>query len=113
MLIWIPDRLVATLLMGVIGGGFGVFTPIAWGALQELSPDHLVSRALTLYGAGAMTAGIAGITAFGWLTQEFGAKAGVFGIALMLFLTACVAAYLGRAMETKPRLELVQARAQR
>jgi MFS family permease len=108
LLLCVPDRLVATLLMGVIGGGFGVFTPIAWGALQELSPDHLVSRALTLYGAGAMTAAIAGITAFGWLTQEFGVQASILGIAAILLLTGSVAAYLGRDMQTKPRLHLIQ-----
>ena len=113
LLIWTPDRFVATLLMGVIGGGFGVFTPIAWGALQELSPDHLVSRALTLYGAGAMTAGIAGITVFGWLTQEVGVRASVFGIASILFVTASVAAYLGRGMQTQPRFKLVQSVVQR
>jgi DHA3 family macrolide efflux protein-like MFS transporter len=107
LLVWSPNRLVATLLMSVIGGGFGVFTPIAWGALQELSPDHLVSRALTLYGAGAMTAAIAGMTAFGWLTEEFGVRASVFGIAIVLFVTAMVAVWLGRGMQTRPTLQLV------
>jgi DHA3 family macrolide efflux protein-like MFS transporter len=107
LLVWIPGRLAATLLMSVIGGGFGVFTPIAWGALQELSPDHLVSRALTLYGAGAMTAAIAGMTAFGWLTQEFGVRASLFGIAFVLFVTAVVAMWLGRGMQARPDLRLV------
>jgi DHA3 family macrolide efflux protein-like MFS transporter len=108
LFVWAPNRVVATLLMGVIGGGLGVFTPIAWGALQELSPDHLVSRALTLYGASAMTAAIIGMTVFGWLTERFGVRASLFGIAFMLFATGLVAASLRRGMQTRPTLRLVE-----
>jgi MFS family permease len=107
LLMWVPNFVVAVLLMGVIGGGLGVFTPIAWGALQELSPDHLVSRALTLYGASAMTAAIIGMTAFGWLTERFGVRASIFGIAFMLLATSVVAASLRNSMQTRPALRLV------
>ena len=87
----VPDRVVATLCMIMIGGGLGVFTPIAWGVLQELSPDRLVARILTIYGTGAMAAAIVGMTVFGWVTQQFGERASVVGIGLILMMTAVVA----------------------
>jgi MFS family permease len=86
-----PDRVIATACMIVIGGGLGVFTPIAWGVLQEISPEHLVARILTIYGTGAMAAAIAGMTLFGWLTQQFGERSSVVGIGLVLVATAGVA----------------------
>ena len=51
--------------MIVIGGGMGAFTPIAWGIVQELTPRMMVGRVLGLYGTGAMTAAISGISMFG------------------------------------------------
>ncbi|MGH7233797.1 MAG: MFS transporter [Nitrospiraceae bacterium] len=86
-----PDRIIAALCMVVIGGGLGVFTPIAWGVLQEISPDHLVARILTIYGTGAMAAAIAGMTMFGWVTQQFGERSSVVGIGVVLVMTAVVA----------------------
>ena len=91
-LVWAPDRLVMALLMGLIGASIGVFTPIAWGVLQEISPRHLVGRVLTIYGAGAMAASIVGIASFGWITQEVGERTSVLGIGVVLFITAVVAA---------------------
>jgi MFS family permease len=74
--------------MVVIGAGIGAFTPIAWGVLQEVAPERLVARVLTIYGTGAMTAAIAGMTTFGWVTQQFGERASVVGIGVMLIATA-------------------------
>jgi hypothetical protein len=48
------------------------------------------------------------MTAFGWLTQEFGVYASLFGIASVLFVTAVVAAGIGRRLQTHPRLTLVE-----
>lgn len=85
-----PDSFVAALCMILIGGGIGAFTPIAWGVLQEVSPEHLVGRVLTIYGTGAMTAAIAGMTAFGWLTQQLGERTSVVGIGAVLVATAAL-----------------------
>jgi hypothetical protein len=37
-----------------------------------------------------MTAAIAGMTTFGWITQQFGERAGVVGIAVILIATAAL-----------------------
>ncbi len=95
-LVWAGDQLTAALLMAAIGAGIGVLTPVAWGVLQELAPPHLVGRALAFYTMGAMTAAMAGMTFFGWMTGEFGAEISVFSIGLVLFLTSIMAAGFGR-----------------
>ncbi|HJU06751.1 MAG TPA: MFS transporter [Nitrospiraceae bacterium] len=101
-LLWISNRLWAAVLMTVIGAGIGVFTPIAWGILQELSPDHMVGRALTLYGTGAMAAAIAGMATFGWLTEQYGERASVIGIVLIMFATAAMAGGFSGWLRAQP-----------
>ena len=96
-LAWTLDPYVAGVLMGLIGCGMGVFTPIAWGIIQELAPSHMIGRVLGLYGTGAMTAAIGGISAFGWITEQQGPETGVLGIGLVLMVTALVATRMSRA----------------
>lgn len=91
------DPYMAGLLMGLIGCGMGAFTPIAWGIIQELAPRQMVGRVLGLYGTGAMTAAIGGISAFGWITEQQGPETGVLGIGLVLLVTALVAARMSRS----------------
>jgi MFS family permease len=93
-----PDSFVAAACMIVIGAGIGAFTPIAWGVLQEVSPERLVGRVLTIYGTGAMTAAIAGMTAFGWITEQVGERTSVMGIGLVLVSTAGLVHISGRWM---------------
>ncbi|HEX7765218.1 MAG TPA: MFS transporter [Nitrospira sp.] len=95
-LAWVSDRLLAVILMGIIGAGKGALTPIAWGVMQEITPGHMIGRVLSLYTAGAMAAAIAGMTTFGWITQEYGERTSVIGIGLMLFATAFTAVALSR-----------------
>ena len=95
-LVWVSDHFLAVALMGIIGAGKGALTPIAWGVMQEIAPGHMVGRVLSLYTACAMAAAIAGMTVFGWLTQEFGERTSVMGIGLMLFATAIAAGALSR-----------------
>ncbi|MDE3242478.1 MAG: MFS transporter [Nitrospirota bacterium] len=95
-LVWASDHLVAGLLMAVAGSGVGALTPIAWGVLQEIAPPQMVGRVLALYTTGAMTAAIAGMTFFGWTTQEFGERPSVIGIGAILFITAIAAIAFGR-----------------
>jgi MFS family permease len=95
-LVWVSDHLLALILMGIIGWGKGALTPITWGVVQEITPGHMVGRVLSLYTAGAMAAAIAGITMFGWITQEVGERTSVIGIGLMLFATSLTAVALSR-----------------
>jgi MFS family permease len=99
-LIWTSNRLVAAFLMVIIGMGTGTLTPIAWGVLQEIAPASLLGRVLAIYNLGAMTSAIAGMTIFGWTTQEFGERPSVFGISVGLFLSALVAARVVRWIRT-------------
>ena len=92
-----PDPYLAGFLMGVIGCGMGAFTPIAWGIIQELAPRQMIGRVLGLYGTGAMTAAIGGISAFGWITEQQGPETSLLGIALVLLLTALGATRMSRA----------------
>lgn len=105
-LVWVSDRLLAALLMGIIGGGKGALTPIAWGVVQEMTPGHMVGRVLSLYTTGAMAAAITGMITFGWITQEFGERVSVTGIGLMLFVTACAAAAFSRWLRSHPPCQL-------
>lgn len=99
-LIWTSNRLVAAGLMVLIGMGAGTLTPVAWGVLQEIAPASLLGRVLAIYNLGAMTSAIAGMTIFGWTTQEFGERPSVFGIGVGLFLSALVAARVVRWIRT-------------
>lgn len=91
-----PDPYLAGIFMGIVGCGMGAFTPIAWGIIQELVPSQMIGRVLGLYGTGAMTAAIGGISAFGWITEHQGPETGIFGIALVLLITALAAARMSR-----------------
>ena len=61
-LVWTTNRMVAALLMIIIGMGAGTLTPIAWGVIQEISPANLLGRVLAIYNLGAMASAIAGMT---------------------------------------------------
>ena len=82
--------------MGLIGCGMGAFTPIAWGIIQEIVPSQMIGRVLGLYGTGAMTAAIGGISAFGWITEQQGPETSILGIALVFMLTGLVATRMSR-----------------
>ncbi|MGE3977003.1 MAG: MFS transporter [Nitrospira sp.] len=91
------DPYLAGFFMGIVGCGMGAFTPIAWGIIQELAPSQMIGRVLGLYGTGAMTAAIGGISAFGWITEQQGPETGLLGIALVLLVTALAATRMSRA----------------
>ncbi|HWF60028.1 MAG TPA: MFS transporter [Nitrospira sp.] len=90
------DPYLAGFFMGIVGCGMGAFTPIAWGIIQELAPSQMIGRVLGLYGTGAMTAAIGGISAFGWITERQGPETGLLGIALVLLITALAATRMSR-----------------
>jgi MFS family permease len=101
VLVWTKDLLLVGLLMCIIGGGMGAFTPIAWGIVQELTPVNLIGRVMSLYGTGAMTAAISGISIFGWVTERFGESMGIAGIGAMFLLTASLGGWL--SWSTRPQ----------
>jgi DHA3 family macrolide efflux protein-like MFS transporter len=98
VLVWTTDLYQVGLLMMMIGGGMGAFTPIAWGIVQELTPRMMVGRVLGLYGTGVMTAAISGITMFGQITERFGESAGIAGIGATFLLTASLGGWLSRSI---------------
>jgi MFS family permease len=100
-LVWTKDLYLVGLLMMMIGGGMGAFTPIAWGIVQELTPRMMVGRVLGLYGTGAMTAAISGITMFGQVTERFGESAGIAGIGATFLLTASLGGWLSRSIRNQ------------
>jgi MFS transporter, DHA3 family, macrolide efflux protein len=100
-LVWIKDIYVVSVLMIMIGGGMGAFTPIAWGVVQELTPRMMVGRVLGLYGTGAMTAAISGISVFGQITERFGESTGIAGIGAIFLLTAFFGSWLSRSIRNR------------
>ena len=101
MLVWTRELFLVGLLMIVIGGGVGAFTPIAWSVMQELTPGNLVGRVMSLYNTGAMTAAICGISMFGWVTERFGEMAGILGIGTTFLLTAFLGGWLSWSIRTR------------
>jgi len=101
VLAWTNNLLLVGLLMIVIGGGMGAFTPIAWGIVQELTPGNLVGRVMSLYSTGAMTAAISGISMFGWITERFGESTGVAGIGATFLLTASLGGWLSWSIRNR------------
>ncbi|HSQ91074.1 MAG TPA: MFS transporter [Nitrospiraceae bacterium] len=101
VLIWTKDLYLISLLMIVIGGGMGAFTPIAWGIVQELTPRMMVGRVLGLYSTGAMTAAISGISMFGWVTERFGEATGITGIGATFLLTASLGGWLSWSIRNR------------
>lgn len=91
-LVWAHGLLWATLLVSIIGMGLGMWTPIAWGMIQEISPAHMVGRVMSIYTAIATAASMVGMTAFGWIIEAFNERSGLVGIGLILFIMAAVAA---------------------
>jgi len=95
-LVWTHDLVMATVLVALIGIGFGTWTPIAWGMIQEFSPAHLVGRVMAIYTAVATATSMAGMAFFGWITERFNEYTSVIGIGVVLFLLALTAAWFSR-----------------
>lgn len=89
--VWTTHTATAAMLLCLVGAGIGALTPIAWGVLQELTPAHLLGRALAFYTMGAMTAAMGGISFFGWMTGRFGEAPALAAIGGAMFVTAAMA----------------------
>ena len=90
-LVWIHGLLWSTVLVLIIGMGLGMWTPIAWGMIQEISPAHMVGRVMSIYTAIATAASMVGMTAFGWVIEAYNERTGLVGIGLILCMMAAVA----------------------
>jgi MFS family permease len=87
---------VATVLVTVVGMGFGTWTPIAWGMIQEFVPADMVGRVMEIYTAVATATSLAGISFFGWLTEQANEYISMIGIGCVLFLLGLAAALFSR-----------------
>jgi len=92
-LVWTHSLTVATLLVAIIGMGFGTWTPIAWGMIQEFSPAQMVWRVMAIYTAIATATSLVGISFFGWMTELTDESTSVLGIGFVFFLLGVAAAW--------------------
>ena len=97
-LILTPNRVIVGILLCLVGTGIGLFTPVAWGVLQEIAPAAMLGRLLTLYGAVAMAAAMLGMTILAWVMQHLGSDITVVLISMALLVTAGMAGRLSRRM---------------
>lgn len=97
-LVWASNITTATILVMLIGMGFGTWTPIAWGIIQEISPVHMVGRVMALYTAIATATSMAGMTFFGWLIEVSSESVGLVGIGAVFFALATSSLWFARRM---------------
>lgn len=94
-LVWASNIMVATMLVMLIGMGFGTWTPIAWGIIQEIAPAHMVGRVMALYTAIATATSMAGMSFFGWLIEISNESVSLIGIGIVLLALATSTAWFG------------------
>jgi DHA3 family macrolide efflux protein-like MFS transporter len=99
-LVWTQSLVIATVLVTIIGMGFGTWTPIAWGMIQEFVPAGMVGRVMAIYTAIATATSLAGISFFGWLTEQVNEHTSVIGIGCVLFVLGVAAALFSRRIQT-------------
>lgn len=95
-LVWTHNLAMATILVTIIGMGFGTWTPIAWGMIQEVAPAHMVGRVMAIYTAIATATSMAGMTFFGWMTERFNEDTSIIGIAFAILMLGLVAGWFSR-----------------
>ena len=101
-LIWTSNMAVATILVVLIGIGYGTWTPIAWGIIQELSPAHMIGRVMALYTAIATATSMAGMTFFGWLMEISNESVSLVGIGTVLLVLAVLTAWFRQRLAREP-----------
>ena len=98
-LAWTDSLAIASVLVAIIGMGFGTWTPIAWGMIQEFSPAEMVGRVMAIYTAIATATSLAGISFFGWMTERAGEYTSVLGMGLVFMLLGVAAWWCSRRIE--------------
>ncbi len=104
-LIWTTGPVTAAGLLILLGGGLGVLTPVAWGVFQEVTPRHMLGRALAFYTMGAMGAALGGITFFGWVMERVGVSLTVAAIGMVMAATALSAGFFWRGIPNEKGLD--------
>ncbi len=101
-LTWTQDLRIIAVLVACIGVGFGAWTPIAWGIIQEVAPPGMVGRVMAVYTAVATATSMVGMSFFGWIAELLGSTASVLGIGMVLFVLASGSAWFGRRIRLTP-----------
>jgi len=101
-LTWTQDLRIVAVLVACIGVGFGAWTPIAWGIIQEVAPPGMVGRVMAVYTAVATATSMVGMSFFGWIAESLGSTASVLGIGMVLFVLASGSAWFGRRIRLTP-----------
>lgn len=94
--------LLALLLVTAIGASLASFTPIAWGVLQEMTPDDLRGRVFALFNTGAMSSSMIGMVTFGWVTDRLGPRSSLLGMAGIFLITAAASGLLTQQGDFTP-----------
>ncbi|MBS0170049.1 MAG: MFS transporter [Nitrospira sp.] len=92
-LTWTQHVRIASVLVVCVGIGFGTWTPIAWGIIQEVSPPGMVGRVMAVYTAAATATSMLGMTVFGWVAEWFGSVPSVIGIGVVMGILAAGTAW--------------------
>lgn len=95
-LTWTYDLRIAALLVACIGIGFGTWTPIAWGIIQEVAPPGMVGRVMAVYTAIATATSMVGMSFFGWVAESSGSVVSVVGIGGVMFVLAAGSAWFSQ-----------------
>ena len=77
-------------LAAVIRAALATFTPVAWGLLQEMTPDELRGRVFSVFNTGAMSASVLGMVGFGWTADRLCPVMSLLGMTAVFVLTAGV-----------------------
>ena len=80
--------LAALVLVPLVGMSSALFTPLLWSLLQEMTPQHLLGRVMTMMNTAAMAASTVGMTLCGWATDTLGTSVSLITIGLLLLGTA-------------------------
>ena len=93
---WTSQITTATIFVMLIGMGFGAWTPIAWGIIQEISPAHMVGRVMALYSAVVTATSMAGMMFFGWVIEVSSEFVSLIGISVVLLALAASSLWFRR-----------------
>lgn len=95
------------LFVGLAGASTAVFTPIVWSLVQEITPDHLLCRTLTILNTFGMASASIGMLLFGVISDYWGVQTGMVGISSLFLLTAGLALLTSRQYLPSSRNEPV------
>lgn len=85
----------ALVIVTLIGASTGVFTPTGWSIMQEVTPQGLRGRVFAVASTVSMASASLGMVTFGWISDAFGATAGLGGVTLALLGAASLLACHG------------------